>query len=147
MKFFNAMMALGILASISAAQAATTIQFDQVSLNETILEQQTAQVILDMENSQVQFLVFKDKTNKILSEKINARLLRAQDDGCGTKIYTARMAPRGFDDFSGKVQIIDNSARTCENVLEALYVVNAEKSGGFAGVSYKYHATGNAKAK
>jgi hypothetical protein len=53
--------------------------------------------------------------------------LQVEDDGCGSKVYTGQ---RSVGSEADLITITDNRARTCENVIPALIVVN-EKSRGF----------------
>jgi hypothetical protein len=65
--------------------------------------------------------------------------LRAQDDGCGSTIYTGSRKVASEQVF---ITITDNRGRTCEDVVPALIVVN-ERTRGMDKTMYSYDGESN----
>lgn len=159
MKFNKVILGFVIsMLAMSAEAQIKNIELTSVQQNDQTLDMHNALLRVDTEKNMMNLTIYNDVCGRRVSseeakclametviERIEVKIISIKDDGCGSKIYTGVRPSRGFDDFTMGIRYTDNSKRVCEDVLEALNVVEAKKTGGFAGLNLQYRLTDAAR--
>ncbi|MES3037245.1 MAG: hypothetical protein V4736_04990 [Bdellovibrionota bacterium] len=75
-------------------------------------------------------------------ERLSVPLLKTENS-CGSVTYSGQEGTVFADGKLTKVSVTDNSLRVCDDVIPALYVLNATVEGGITGMKTTYKGLGN----